>query len=447
MKNLFSSFVCLLIAIILSTLVYAQDEAAVDTLLRTRWNQYVDNPIILPGTQPGWNDGMAFGSTVIMFKDTLRMWYMGSPVEGFEGLIYIGYAWSLDGITWQQYPNNPVLSPQQGEWDYPHLADPNVIVDGDTLRMWFGGGNMIQSGMRIGYATSIDGINWTRYPQPVIEPNAAWNNDGVIPGSVIKEDGVFKMWFGGGVGTVGYPSPASHWNTGYATSSDGINWVLLDDPVISHGTSEDFDENLAINASVIKTNSGYDMWYGGHSETEQGVPNKSYANIGYARSSDGINWEKYYNNPVVSPGSVSPVWSKCYYVPSVYYDGEIFHMWFCSWGIQYICIGYATSDTSQATGIENDLLNQVPKEYELFQNYPNPFNPSTTISYSLPKQSQVTLKVYDILGNEIETLDNEEKAAGTHKINFNASNLSSGLYFYKLEAENYVEGKKMILLK
>ena len=97
----------------------------------------------------------------------------------------------------------------------------------------------------------------------------------------------------------------------------------------------------------------------------------------------------------------------------------------------------------------------VTDDFVLEQNYPNPFNPSTKIKYSVPsvianevKQSQfVTIKVFDILGNKVATLVNEEKPAGTYEIQWNASQLPSGIYFYKLHAGNFVETKKMILLK
>ncbi|MBN1637628.1 MAG: T9SS type A sorting domain-containing protein, partial [Ignavibacteriales bacterium] len=81
------------------------------------------------------------------------------------------------------------------------------------------------------------------------------------------------------------------------------------------------------------------------------------------------------------------------------------------------------------------------------QNYPNPFNPSTVISYQLPVSSLVQIKVYNVLGQEIATLVNEEKPAGTHNVKFNASNLSSGIYFYRIEAGKFVETKKMVILK
>ena len=96
-----------------------------------------------------------------------------------------------------------------------------------------------------------------------------------------------------------------------------------------------------------------------------------------------------------------------------------------------------------------------PGEFTLYQNYPNPFNPSTKIKFSIPsviasgaKQSQfITLKVYDVLGNEMTTLVNEEKEPGTYEVNFDASSLTSGMYFYTLQTGNYSETKKMIFLK
>ena len=83
----------------------------------------------------------------------------------------------------------------------------------------------------------------------------------------------------------------------------------------------------------------------------------------------------------------------------------------------------------------------------LNQNYPNPFNPTTTISFSIPSSAFTSLKVYDILGNEVATLVNEEKQAGNYELQFDASNLSSGIYLYKLQVCSFVETKKMILIK
>jgi hypothetical protein len=92
-------------------------------------------------------------------------------------------------------------------------------------------------------------------------------------------------------------------------------------------------------------------------------------------------------------------------------------------------------------------VNATPTEFILYQNYPNPFNPITKIKYSVPQLSNVVIKVFDILGNEIETLVNEEKPAGYYPVEFNAATLPSGVYFYQLKVEDFVSTKKMILLK
>ena len=88
-----------------------------------------------------------------------------------------------------------------------------------------------------------------------------------------------------------------------------------------------------------------------------------------------------------------------------------------------------------------------PSTFSLKQNYPNPFNPSTVISYQLPVSGDVTLKVYDVLGNEVATLINEEKSAGSYEVEFNASSLPSGTYFYQLKAGSFIEAKKMVVIK
>ncbi len=97
-----------------------------------------------------------------------------------------------------------------------------------------------------------------------------------------------------------------------------------------------------------------------------------------------------------------------------------------------------------STGIED---NPLTKEYRLDQNYPNPFNPATSISFTLLKQEQAKLTVYDVIGNEVATLVNGTLPAGINTFTFDAVNLSSGTYIYKLETESFVQARKMVLLK
>lgn len=109
-------------------------------------------------------------------------------------------------------------------------------------------------------------------------------------------------------------------------------------------------------------------------------------------------------------------------------------------------IYYKLNPTGNVTGIEN-ISSELPKEYSLEQNYPNPFNPATKISYHISKSDFVSLKIYDVLGNEVATLTDEYKPAGTYEIKFDAKNLSSGIYFYKLNSGSLSQINKMVLMK
>ena len=115
-------------------------------------------------------------------------------------------------------------------------------------------------------------------------------------------------------------------------------------------------------------------------------------------------------------------------------------------------IGYGTPGKINDTYVNvNDQKSSVPTEYELYQNYPNPFNPTTLIRYSIPQNSYVTLKIYDVIGNEIIVLVKEEKSAGNYEVEFsslkNNLKISSGVYLYQLIANDFVQTKKMILIK
>jgi hypothetical protein len=102
---------------------------------------------------------------------------------------------------------------------------------------------------------------------------------------------------------------------------------------------------------------------------------------------------------------------------------------------------------NEIVSLEDEEINEIPTQYNLSQNYPNPFNPSTTIRYQIPEISFVTIKVFDVLGNEIEILVNEEKTAGSYEITWYAEKLPSGVYFYRLQTGDFVETIKTILLK
>lgn len=127
-------------------------------------------------------------------------------------------------------------------------------------------------------------------------------------------------------------------------------------------------------------------------------------------------------------------------------DGNIYPIWM-RMDNKIMSVWSAHIKENMLVGIEDEGNGKIPAGYELEQNYPNPFNPSTSISYKIPKGCKVTLKVYDLTGKELETIYDGYKEAGLHKVNFNASNLSSGRYFYVLTADNMAIPKMMILQK
>jgi hypothetical protein len=119
------------------------------------------------------------------------------------------------------------------------------------------------------------------------------------------------------------------------------------------------------------------------------------------------------------------------------------------------CLIYtAWLNAGSPVSVEDENYTQSPVAFNLYQNYPNPFNPSTIIKYTISnvtlsgvEVSRVQLKVYDVLGNEVATLVDEYKPAGSYEVDFSANKLSSGIYFYKLTAGSFVETKKMILIR
>ncbi|HEX9152291.1 MAG TPA: T9SS type A sorting domain-containing protein, partial [Flavobacterium sp.] len=102
---------------------------------------------------------------------------------------------------------------------------------------------------------------------------------------------------------------------------------------------------------------------------------------------------------------------------------------------------------STVVGVKNGNNNLVGSDYHLLQNYPNPFNPATTIKFQVPNSSLVKITVFDILGKEVSTLVNEQMTPGVYNINWDAANYPSGVYYYRLQAGDFSETKKMVLLK
>jgi len=263
-----------------------------------------------------------------------------------------------------------------------------------------------------------------------------WETDGIHGVCVIPTEGGYKMWYEGFILSPFFVG------MGYAISIDGISWQkdTLNNPLFGLGDPGERDDDGIHMPNVIFIDSMYYMYYGGMK------PDWT-RRIGLATSPDGILWTKYPLNPVinVSPG----MWDSEHTEEGrVLLVGDTLYMWYSAsgypGGIHLWQIGLAKS-LLEPVSVEEEITRS--KEFYLGQNFPNPFNPITRIQYMISSRQFVSLKIYGILGNIIETLVNEEKPAGTYEINWNAAKLPSRVYFYQLKAGSFIQTKKMILLK
>lgn len=423
---------------------------AMNLQAQTAWKHVTSQPVLSYGPAGRWDHGAVLWPAVVKDGDTLRMWYAGSDEILGLGTTQIGYAWSLNGILWQRHARNPVFSAELF-WEGGIVVCPAVIKDGKTFKMWYGAAGVPPR--VIGYATSVDGINWNRHADPVLQLGLArdWDSSLMGPGTVRKENDVYKMWYWGGKESW----PISVIQIGLAISHDGINWVKYDDvsttaasfsssdPVLKVGNPGEWDQLRVWSPAVLATDTGYEMWYAGRAGYT--TPPQL---VGYATSPDGVAWMKSHDNPVISD---RPVWGFSYLTSAVLEFNGFYHLWFTSFPFaddgQRAQIGYAKSVSDSSV-----ITLEIPARYFLSQNHPNPFNSTTTLQYGLPERAEVVLVIYDILGKQVRTLFHGVEEAGVKSVIWDGTDdlgrlVNTGVYLYKIHAGDFTQFQKMLLLK
>jgi len=229
----------------------------------SKWTKSTNNPVLT--ASQGWESSQVSRPVVINTGSQYLMYYTGNSVPNVQ----VGLATSSDGIHWTEYASNPILTPgSAGSWDEQRVYHVAVIKDGSTYKMWYSGQNLAAQ-RQIGYATSTDGIHWTKYsPNPVLSGSGtpgAWDYGGVREPSVVKLAGIYYMWYAGWDGSSYGASGSAIWKIGLATSSDGIGWTKSpSNPVLTASVSG-WDSEEVYSPSVVydSSSSTYQMWYSG----------------------------------------------------------------------------------------------------------------------------------------------------------------------------------------
>lgn len=295
------------------------------------------DPVMTVNGTNHWDQDYLKEPTILFYGGKSRLWFAADspPAIGYAEVAQQAPTGPAD-----QYGDAAVINVGAGgKFDDVHVLDPDTLLDGSTYRNWYSGYD--GADYAIGYATSSDGQSWTKQNSgnAVLTKrggNSCFDSHHAEGASVTKDGTTYKMWYGG------YQVPAfgtASWRIGYATSTDGVGWVRYScSAVLGLGTSGAWDDNYVKDPTVIKESSNsYKMWYAG----EDGSGNWA---IGYATSTGGTSWSKYGSNPVFRPGIDG--WNNDDVLePHVEKQGNLYVMYFSARGTTTTAfsLGYAIS--------------------------------------------------------------------------------------------------------
>jgi predicted GH43/DUF377 family glycosyl hydrolase len=288
------------------------------------------NPVLSTGANGTWDDDDVWRPMVLKEGNSYKLWYVA---DDGSNPARIGLATSNNGLNWTKYGGNPVLSPGGG-WEAGGLSGGSVIADSGQYKLWYTGFDSSGVG-RIGYATSPDGISWTKHGgNPVLWPGGGWDDADVMFPSVLKLGSTYHMWYEGNDGS-------TH-RLGHATSSDGVTWTKAPaNPVLDIGPPGDWDWLSAYGPNVIQYNNNFILWYSGQTLPEAWQ-------TGYALSTDGTTWTR--QRMLIAEGPAGAFDSDSADYASVIADGSDFKVWYSGHNGTDYTIGYATAQVCSAAG-------------------------------------------------------------------------------------------------
>jgi len=292
-----------------------------------------------------WNFA-GIGDPMVLYDAGAGLWKMWTSAGGIipsnpgSAIVRTQYLTSPDGIAWTEYGTNPVLTEGQGpsDWDRGGVETVCVLKDGSQYWMWYAGYDARRSppiGMKIGVATSTDGIAWVKSPfNPVLAPGlpGSWDDGFVESPTVVKLGSTFYMWYSG-------ISVNSVFRIGLATSSDGVAWTKhLGNPVLSTNPAASWESGVVYAPSVLHDGTRFRMWY-------VGLNASTFLNairIGMATSGDGMTWTRSASSPVLDLGASGAWDEKGCFVPTVVLSEGMYRMWYVSGSNPDEKVGLAT---------------------------------------------------------------------------------------------------------
>lgn len=419
---------------------------------QTVWNKNPEPVLVRSAEFPDWKALATADASVINHNDTLKMWFSGSgwlsPLDDCPH-VRIGYAWSMDGIVWNEYEGNPVLDvgSDSTAFDFDGVETPTVLYDEDAepderFKMWYAGRNARCSTIndhKLGYAVSPNGIDWTKYEaNPIFEagPDESWFNSFVSSPSVVKTEVEYQMWFTAPDLILNDQPTDGHANIGYASSHNGVDWELLDEPVLVAGMEDNWDSAVCAEPDVIYFDNHYYMFYSALNQWD--IENFQ---IGFAQSPDGVNWTKSPENPVLTIGEEG-AWDRYWAShPAALYDSETgqFQLWYTGRDMEtiedldgyYWDIGFASTLS---------LLQLTEKSKNQFHIYENPV--TGQLSLMVPANTY-KISLHNAIGQLVYSVEVDNELV----IPIPLDELKSGIYIVSIFIPHANQTEKLFVFR